>query len=188
MCAEASANICFLCYTGTVVRVRGATRRADSAAEVPSQRGLTLSTDIGLTAPGRAATIAAGCLAAMAEMTRRMSMLLALPLAFALPAPAGAHASLVRTIPARGSAVHKSPATVKLWFSERLEPAYSTVEVVGRDGKRVDNGDAGVDRADARLLQGSLPQLPAGMYRVTWRVLSVDTHVSEGQFSFEIAP
>jgi methionine-rich copper-binding protein CopC len=115
-------------------------------------------------------------------------MLLALPLAFALPAPAAAHASLVRTIPAGGSAVHKSPVTVKLWFSERLEPAYSTVEVVDRDRKRVDSGDASVDRADARLLQVSLPQLPAGMYRVMWRVLSVDTHVSEGQFSFEIAP
>ena len=115
-------------------------------------------------------------------------MLLALPLAFALPAPAAAHASLVRAIPAAGSAVHKSPATVRLWFSERLEPAYSTIEVVDPDLKRVDKGDAGVDRADDKVLQVSLPQLPAGRYRVTWRVLSVDTHVSEGLFTFEIAP
>jgi methionine-rich copper-binding protein CopC len=122
------------------------------------------------------------------EMKRRMSMLLVLPLAFALPTPASAHASLVRAIPAGGSAVYTSPTTVKLWFSERLEPAYCAVEVVDQTRKRVDNGDAGVDRSDAKLLQVSLPQLPAGRYRVMWRVLSVDTHVSEGHFSFEIAP
>jgi methionine-rich copper-binding protein CopC len=141
----------------------------------------------GLTASRRAATIAAG-LGSTTEMKRRLSMLLALASAFALPAPAAAHASLVRAAPAAGSAVHKSPAAVRLWFSERLEPAYSTVEVVDRARKRVDNGDAGIDRANDKVLQVSLPQLPPGTYGVTWRVLSVDTHVSEGQFSFEIAP
>jgi methionine-rich copper-binding protein CopC len=52
----------------------------------------------------------------------------------------------------------------------------------------VDKGDAHVDAGDATLLWVSLPSLAPGTYRVTWRVLSVDTHVTEGDFTFEVAP
>jgi len=38
------------------------------------------------------------------------------------------------------------------------------------------------------LLRVSLPVLPPGAYRVTWRVLSVDAHVTEGDFTFDVAP
>jgi methionine-rich copper-binding protein CopC len=37
------------------------------------------------------------------------------------------------------------------------------------------------------VLRVSLPPLEPGRYRVTWRVLSVDTHVTEGDFTFEVA-
>jgi methionine-rich copper-binding protein CopC len=32
-----------------------------------------------------------------------------------------------------------------------------------------------------------VPQLAPGRYQVKWRVLSVDTHVSEGDYSFDVA-
>ena len=102
--------------------------------------------------------------------------------------PAGAHARLDRAAPAAGSAVHGSPPQLKLWFTERLEPAFSKVRVLARNGKQVDKGDPEVDRADAKLLRVSLPKLAPGTYRVKWRVLSVDTHVSEGAFTFDVAP
>jgi len=102
--------------------------------------------------------------------------------------PAGAHARFVRAAPAAGSAVHGSPPQLKLWFTERLEPAFSKVRVLDRNGKQVDKGDPEVDRADARLLRVSLPKLTPGTYRVKWRVLSVDTHVIEGDFMFNVAP
>jgi hypothetical protein len=38
------------------------------------------------------------------------------------------------------------------------------------------------------LLRVSLPKLVPGTYRVTWRVLSVDTHVTEGDFTFAVVP
>jgi methionine-rich copper-binding protein CopC len=99
-----------------------------------------------------------------------------------------AHALLVRTIPDAGSAVHESPAKLKLWFSGPLEHAFSTVEILDGTGKRVDTGDPQVEGTERNLLQVSVPQLPAGKYRVMWRVLSVDRHVSKGDFSFDIAP
>ena len=87
-----------------------------------------------------------------------------------------------------GSAVRGSPAQVKLWFTQELEPAFSSVRVFDRDGRQVDKGDLRLDRADAALLQVSLPQLAPGTYRVAWRVLSVDTHVTEGDFTFDVVP
>ncbi len=107
----------------------------------------------------------------------------------ALPVfPAGAHAQLDRVAPAAGSTVHASPPRLELWFTERLEPAFSKVRVLDRNGKQVGQGDADVDRADARLLRMPLPKLAPGAYRVQWRVISVDTHVSEGEFTFAVAP
>jgi methionine-rich copper-binding protein CopC len=116
---------------------------------------------------------AAACIAALTAMS---------------VSPAGAHARLDRAAPAAGSAVHGSPPQLKLWFTERLEPAFSKVRVLDRNGKQVDKGDPEVDRADAKLLRVSLPKLAPGTYRVKWRVLSVDTHVSEGAFTFDVAP
>ena len=65
---------------------------------------------------------------------------------------------------------------------------FSKAEVLDGSGRRVDKGDPNVDNADPRLLRISLPPLARGRYRVTWRVLSVDTHVSKGEFTFDIAP
>ncbi len=101
---------------------------------------------------------------------------------------AGAHAFLDHAAPAVGSVVHGSPAEVRLWFTEELEPAFSTVRVLDPRGKQVDKQDKRVDRASATLLQVSLPQLAPGRYRVVWRALSVDTHVTEGDFTFDVVP
>jgi methionine-rich copper-binding protein CopC len=102
--------------------------------------------------------------------------------------PASAHAFLDHATPAVGSTVHGSPPRVALWFTQELEPAFSSVRVLDQGNHRQDKGDAKVAADDATLLQVSLPQLPPGRYRVEWRVLSVDTHVTEGDFTFVVAP
>jgi methionine-rich copper-binding protein CopC len=108
--------------------------------------------------------------------------------ALAWSALAGAHPFLDHATPAADSAARASPAKVQLWFSEPLEPAFSTVEVRDDADKRVDKGDPQVDGANRKLLEVSLPRLGSGKYRVSWRVLSVDTHVSQGAFAFEVTP
>lgn len=104
------------------------------------------------------------------------------------PALAAAHAFLDHAAPKVGSEVHGSPAEVALSFSQELEPAFSTVRVTDSAGRRVDRGDKHLDSADRSVLRVSLRPLPPGKYRVRWRVLSVDTHVSEGDFTFTVAP
>lgn len=106
----------------------------------------------------------------------------------AFPTGALAHAFLDRALPAVGSTVHGPPAEVRLWFTQELEPAFSTVRVFDKKGRQVDRMDKQLDRSDATLLKVSLQQLAPGTYRVVWRVLSADTHVTEGDFTFEVAP
>jgi len=57
-----------------------------------------------------------------------------------------------------------------------------------RSDVNTSKGDPQVDSADRMQLRISLPPLAPGRYRVSWRVLSVDTHVATGQFTFDIAP
>lgn len=106
--------------------------------------------------------------------------------ALAFASAVSAHAFLDHAAPAVGSTVHAPPSQIRLWFTEELEPAFSSVEVSDATGKRVDQGDARVDGADATLLTLSVPALAPGRYRVTWRVLSVDTHATQGDFSFNV--
>lgn len=127
-------------------------------------------------------------IASKIDMKRLLSGFLIAALMAMSVSPAGAHAHLERAAPAAGSTVHGSLPQLKLWFTERLEPAFSKVQVLDRNGKQADKGDPEVDRADARLLRVSLPELAPGTYRVQWRVLSVDTHVSKGDFTFDVAP
>ena len=120
-------------------------------------------------------------------MTRRLLSTITAACALAVASNAGAHAFLDHAVPAVGSEVRSSPVQLKLWFTQPLEPAFSTAQVLDRDGKRVDKGDPKVDPTDAKQLVVSLPQLAPGTYHVTWRVLAVDTHVTEGDFTFDIA-
>lgn len=121
-------------------------------------------------------------------MSRWTCRLLLAALAAMIASPAAAHSQLERAVPAAGSSVRESPPRLTLWFSQRIEPAFSKVRVLNSEGKQVDNDDAQVDRADARMLSVSLPKLAPGTYRVRWRVLSVDSHVIEGHFTFNVGP
>lgn len=99
---------------------------------------------------------------------------------------ASGHAFLDHAEPRVGSTVKAAPAQVRVWFTQDLEPAFSTLEVVNQAGDRVDRGAAKVDAASPALLQVPLKRLGPGTYRVKWRVLSVDTHVTEGDFTFRV--
>jgi copper resistance protein C len=104
-----------------------------------------------------------------------------------LVSTAAAHGMLERTEPRGGSTLKSPPSEVRLQFTGAIEPAYSRVQVLNGDGQRVDRGDSSVDPSNRTLLRVSLPALPGGRYKVAWRVLSVDSHVTEGDFTFRIA-
>ena len=110
-------------------------------------------------------------------------------LASAVLAPAGAraHAFLDHAAPSVGSTVHGSPGEVKVWFTQELEPAFSNLRVVDQNGAQVDKQNNALDPSDKAVMKVSLPNLPPGKYKVFWKVLSVDTHRTEGSFGFELS-
>jgi hypothetical protein len=108
---------------------------------------------------------------------------------FALAAhPAASHAFLDRAEPGVGSTLGAAPAQIKIWFTEALEPAFSAIAVTDAGGGDVGQGKAKVDAADPNLLELGLKALAPGTYRVRWRVTSVDTHQTEGDYTFTVKP
>lgn len=109
-------------------------------------------------------------------------------LACALLAAAGAHAHamLEHADPRVGAAVDAPPTEVKLWFSEGLEGAFSGASVTDAAGRRVDRGGVHLDTGNKALLHVPLQPLAPGAYTVQWRAVSIDTHVSQGKFSFRV--
>ena len=99
--------------------------------------------------------------------------------------PAFAHAYLDHASPRVGNTVAQSPREVVLWFTEQIEPAFSTIEVRNEQGTAVNSGKATVG-GDRTQLRVSVKSLPPGTYKVIWRVLSVDTHRTQGDFTFNV--
>jgi len=98
------------------------------------------------------------------------------------------HAFLDHASPAVGSSVPGSPAVVALWFTQDLEPAFSAMTVTNEAGQRVDLGNVQVPRDGLAELQIGVKPLAPGTYLVSWHVVSVDTHPTEGSFTFEVKP
>jgi methionine-rich copper-binding protein CopC len=96
---------------------------------------------------------------------------------------AQAHAMLDHADPRVGSTVASAPHEVTLTFTQSLEPAFSTVTVTGPNGARVDAGKAQVSGTTMRVgIKAGGP----GTYRVRWHALSVDTHSTQGSFTFQV--
>ena len=96
-----------------------------------------------------------------------------------------AHALLDHAEPRVGNRVATTPREVTLWFTQKLEPAFSSATVTDAAGQRVDAGKA---RVSGDTMAVPLRKLGAGTYRVIWRVLSVDAHTTDGNFTFTVGP
>jgi methionine-rich copper-binding protein CopC len=114
-------------------------------------------------------------------------VLLILSILLVAPTGAFAHAFLDHAAPRVGNTVAQAPKEVVLWFTQQLEPAFSSIEVRNEQGAAVTTGKAAVigDRTQLRV---ALRPLPPGTYKVIWRVLSVDTHRTQGDFTFRVGP
>jgi methionine-rich copper-binding protein CopC len=96
---------------------------------------------------------------------------------------AGAHAFLDHAEPRVGNKVAAPPRAVTLWFTQKLEPAFSSITVTNGTGERVDTGTA---RVSGNQMSISLRPGGSGTYHVNWHVLSVDTHTTDGNFTFQV--
>ena len=95
--------------------------------------------------------------------------------------PAFAHARLMASEPAANASV-KTPGQIKLTFSEKLEPAFSSANLTDAAGKTVP-----VSKAVGQTTITLMPlALKAGTYTVSWHSVGQDTHRLGGRFSFKV--
>jgi methionine-rich copper-binding protein CopC len=119
---------------------------------------------------------------------KRITVLFVLLAAGFPAATAFAHAFLDHAVPAVGATVPTAPKEVLLFYTQAIEPAFSGAELSGVDGQAIATGAAAVDPQNPMELVLKLPPLAPGHYKVRWHVVSVDTHRTEGSFSFDIQP
>jgi len=112
----------------------------------------------------------------------------AILVALALPNAVFAHAFPRSSMPPVGATLKTAPEAVVITFTEALEPRFSSIQVTDASGARVDTGDLHTVDGDAHRVAVGLKTLAAGTYKVTWHATSVDTHKTEGSFTFTIAP
>ncbi|MCI0687821.1 MAG: copper resistance protein CopC/CopD [Sporichthyaceae bacterium] len=106
-------------------------------------------------------------------------------LGVAAATPAAAHAVLIGSDPVAGQRLDAAPARVLLSFSEPVGSA--TVTVLGPDGAPVTAGEPSfVDPAHRQVATELRTGLPDGVYVVSWRVVSADSHPVRGGFSFGV--
>ena len=109
-------------------------------------------------------------------------------LAIAAAGPAFAHAHLRSAVPAVDSTVATSPHEVAITYSEGVEPKFCTIEVQDAAGKPVTTQNLHTAPSDNKVLSVELPTLAPGTYKVIWHATAVDTHKTEGTFSFTVKP
>ena len=115
---------------------------------------------------------------------RRSSLFGIIPLLLLLATgEATAHAFLDHAEPRVGNKVASPPREVTLWFTQKLEAAFSTITVTDPAGQRIDTGKT---RVSGSQMSVSLRPGGSGTYHVNWRVLSVDTHTTDGSFTFQV--
>lgn len=101
-----------------------------------------------------------------------------------LPTIASAHAFPIRSEPRVGWTITAAPTKVTIWFDGELEAAFSTIAVYNSSKQQVDKRNCRLNGAS--VLEVDLSPLAPGVYRVYWKVLAKDTHVTEGDFSFTL--
>jgi copper resistance protein C len=114
---------------------------------------------------------------------RLFTLIAILPLILFGNGDAAAHAFLERANPRVGSTVSAAPRELTLSFTQKLESAFSGVMVTNAAGQRIDTGGA---RVNGNVITVTLRPGGTGTYRVNWKVLSVDTHTTEGNFTFRV--
>ena len=101
---------------------------------------------------------------------------------------ADAHAFLNQAVPPVGGAVPASPKEIRLTFSEGVEPRFSGIELATSDGRTIATGPVATVPGDDKQLVLVVPPVAPGRYRISWHVVSVDTHRTEGEYTFTVGP
>ena len=116
------------------------------------------------------------CISAAAVVAIAMSIAIA----------AAAHSFPESETPSAGQKVASPPSEVTINFDAPIEKLFAKLEVTGAEGKNEAAGPPQVSD-DGRRLSVKVAPLKPGDYTVKWAVVGIDTHHTEGSYTFSIA-
>lgn len=91
---------------------------------------------------------------------------------------------LKKSEPKVGEELSKSPPTVTIWLTEKLDIEKSWIIVNDAAGQQKNVKSVALDPT---AITTKLPPLSSGTYKVTWHMTAKDCgHVSEGRFKFTV--
>jgi copper transport protein len=104
--------------------------------------------------------------------------------ALAFPAVASAHATMERATPSFAQRLERSPTAVRLHFDQSVEALSNAIRVFDSKGRLLSGATR--SSADRRTIDVPVERLPRGGYTVRWRVVSADSHVISGVYTFGV--
>jgi copper resistance protein C len=102
------------------------------------------------------------------------------------PIVALAHSFPEKETPSAGQKVASPPSEIMIGFDAPIEKLFAKLEVAGADGT---NNAVGAPQVsdDGRQLSVKVGALKPGDYTVKWAVVCIDTHHTEGSYTFSVA-
>ena len=102
-----------------------------------------------------------------------------------VPAIAFSHVGVVESSPPENGIVTTSPEKITINFGGSIEPAFSKIEVFNPNGDKVST-KCRVLEEDSVIESDLKENLALGVYKVKWKVMSLDGHTLTGDFNFTI--
>jgi methionine-rich copper-binding protein CopC len=98
---------------------------------------------------------------------------------------AAAHAVVVSSTPKAGETVTGPALAVRIVLNSRIDRARSSLRLRAPEG--APRALALENDAEPNTLSAHVTGLAPGAYRILWRTLSVDGHVTRGELPFRVA-
>jgi methionine-rich copper-binding protein CopC len=98
---------------------------------------------------------------------------------------AWAHSFPEQETPSAGATVATAPAQVTIKYDAPIEKLFDSLRVVDASGQDKAAGAPQVS-ADGYELSVPVGALSPGQYTVQWRVVCIDTHHTEGSYTFTV--
>ena len=120
-------------------------------------------------------------------MRKFLGLGLFLAILFGAPS-AYAHAMLHHSIPGAGDKLSSPPEEIRLEYNQDLQPGAWDITLTRNDNQAIPIKVVAAPSDAATLIVKPGRTLPPGIYELSWHVTSVDTHETQGSFSFTIKP
>ena len=102
------------------------------------------------------------------------------------PIVALAHSFPEKETPSAGQKVASPPSEVAIDFDAPIEKLFAKLEVAGADGANQAVGTPQISDDGIRM-SVKVPALKPGDYTVKWAVVGIDTHHTQGSYTFTVA-